>query len=117
MSGMFVYGRSYGLRSGNQVKFTLSITSTQGSRFTGVTEEPYSGFGKAVNGHLYADVVGTCTLEQGITRVTFTKTYRHFPQEPVDYTGSLSRPAGVLSGTWTFPGRSSGGTFILTANP
>lgn len=113
MSGTFTYGSGYGMQSGNQVSFTLTLGTSNFGRFSGTIEEPYSGFGTPVRGKLHAEVTGTLTTTGGRTRVTFTKTYRHFSQDSVQYDGTLDPTTGRITGTWTFPGQNLGGTFSL----
>lgn len=116
-SGGYTYGPGYskGL-SGKMVPFNISIDQAPGSaRFKGVITEPYSGFGVAREGKLWADIEGSCSRAVGgSTAIQFKKTYRYFSQESVSYRGSVGPGSSTLTGTWMFGSQPDlTGTFVL----
>ncbi len=115
-SGSFIYGRAYGQLAGKSVEFTVTIKQEPGSEdFTGVVQEPYSGFGVAHDGKLWADIRGTCRVEKGVIKIKYEKTYRYFEQPAVTYSGTLDPGTGTVAGKWLFLDEpDNNGTFELT---
>lgn len=99
--GSYTYGTAYPKLAGQATTFEINLHQMRGSdKIRGFIKEPYTDFGTPKHGFIWADVVGTCTSEDGVTHLKFRKTYRHFKQPSVSYQGSLPPGSSLLSGTW-----------------
>ena len=120
-SGGYTYGQGYSSNlAGSTVPFNISMDQATGAAsFSGVINEPYSGFGTARDGKLWADVQGTCSCgADGSISVRFQKTYRYFSQESVNYRGSVNPGSRTLTGTWWFASKpDQTGTFVVNQFP
>ncbi|MFO1482076.1 MAG: hypothetical protein U1F71_01815 [Verrucomicrobiaceae bacterium] len=120
-SGGYTYGSGYSANlTGTTVPFNVSINQAAGAAsFSGVINEPYSGFGTARDGKLWADIQGTCSRgANGSISVSFQKTYRYFSQDSVSYRGTVSPGSRKLTGTWWFASQPDlTGTFVVNQFP
>lgn len=116
-SGGYTYGPGYAANlAGRTVPFNVSIDQESGTaNFSGVINEPYSGFGTARDGNLWADIQGSYFRgADGSITVHFLKTYRYFNQESVTYRGSVNPKSRTLTGTWWFASQPDlTGTFVV----
>ncbi len=102
--GSYTYGGAYPKLAGQTVTFEISLHQSRGSsKVTGVIKETYSGTGTPKDGFLWADIVGTCEGENGVTHLRFRKTFRYSKQPSVTYHGSLPEGSSLLAGTWYLP--------------
>jgi hypothetical protein len=106
--GSCTYGHACEKLAGETVTFEISLHQAHGShKVTGVIKETYAGVGTPKDGFLWANLVGTCESEGGVTHLQFRKTYRYFKQPSVTYHGSLPPGSEVLAGTWYNPEKPS----------
>ncbi len=106
--GSYTYGGAYQQLAGQTVTFEISLRQARGSsRVTGVIKETYVGTGTPKDGFIWADIVGTCMSENGVTLLQFRKTFRHSKLPPVNYRGSLPDGSSLLAGTWYLPEKST----------
>jgi peptidoglycan hydrolase-like protein with peptidoglycan-binding domain len=113
--GTYFYGRGYTTQQkANPVSFDLIIPDSAGEmEFTGVYEEPYTGFGTpGPDGKMHGSIKGTASERNGKIHVIFEKSYRYFTQPAATNQGDLNPDTGRISGSWGFPDGSSG-TFTL----
>lgn len=110
-AGTYTYEAGYAASQiGTGVNFHMKIAQSGGaSTFTAVVHEPYSGFGVARNGQLWADVTGQVNGNQ----VHFVKTYRYFSQPSVIYDGSYNPGTRQVIGSWRVSAGS--GSFTMRA--
>lgn len=102
--GSYSYGGAYQSLAGQTITFEISLRQRRGSsRVTGVIKETYVGTGTPKDGFLWADIVGTCTSDSGVTHLQFRKTFRHSKLPPVTYRGTLPDGSNLLAGTWYLP--------------
>ena len=110
-AGTYTYESGYvASMIGKSVNFHMKIAQPAGaSTFTAVVNEPYTNFGVARNGRLWADVTG----EVNGNHVHFVKTYRYFSQPSVIYDGSYNPNARQVIGSWGISGQT--GSFAMRA--
>lgn len=102
--GSYSYGGAYQKLAGETVTFEISLRQAPGSsKVTGVIKETYAGTGTPKDGFLWADIVGTCESENGVTHLRFRKTFRYSKQPSVTYQGTLPDGSSLLAGTWYLP--------------
>ena len=114
-TGTYTYGKGYTTPLlGSTVSFRLQIKQKEGARqFTAVIDEPYSGFGVAKDGRLWADVTGEITERNGGIKMHFVKTYRYFKQPSIVYNANFDAQMRQIEGNWIFPSLPLGGSFTL----
>lgn len=110
LNGVYRYSGPHG----QAVSFVVLSLKGHGGHFTAVTREPYTNFGTAKDGSLWADIQGSVSTQGGRTVVTFTKTYRYFQQESVKYEGTYNPADKKITGRWYFPKSSTNGTFEIS---
>ena len=93
------------------VTFTVDVKLGEGGKLTGTIVEDPSDFAPAGTGKLTASLHGT--YRDGELR--FLKVYAFDASKQVEYRGV--HVGDEISGTWTIPGTSYGGTFFWKRSP